>query len=98
MRNNGVSYTYVTRKYMKEVKGMTYITNKDAIKKAMIDNGIKTVTELSVVSGVNRNTLGKILNGDTQPSSAVMYKLVDCLKISPEEAGSIFFSNNLRNA
>ena len=77
---------------------MTHITNKDAIKKAMIDNGIKTVTELSAVSGVNRNTLGKILNADSQPTSTVMYKLVDCLKISPEEAGSIFFSPNLRNA
>lgn len=76
---------------------MTRTTNKNAIKKAMIDNGIKSVTELSTVSGVNRNTLGKILNGDAQPSSAVMYKLVDCLKISPEEAGSIFFGLNLRN-
>lgn len=76
---------------------MTYVTNKDAIRKLMIDNGIKTITELSEVSGINRNTLGRVLNGETQPSAPVMYKLVDCLKISPEDAGSIFFSRDLRN-
>lgn len=77
---------------------MTYTTDKDAIRKIMIDKGIRTVSELSKLSGINRNTLGKVLNGEIQPSADVMYKLVSCLDISPEEAGNIFFSHNLRIA
>lgn len=74
-----------------------YKTDVKEIKKIMIDRGINTMTELSEKSGINRNTLSQVLNGESQPSSDVMDKLVSALKIEPEKAGHIFFSLNLRN-
>ena len=54
--------------------------------------------ELSVETGVSRATLGKILRGEIQPSSDVMYKLAEGLNLSPERAGKIFFAENLLTA
>ena len=71
-------------------------TDTVAIKKLMIENGCGTVSELAEKTGINRNTLAKVLNGQTQPTSYVMYKLVDIFQIAPEEAGAIFFAPNLR--
>ena len=61
-----------------------YKTDVKEIKKIMIDRGINTMTELSEKSGINRNTLSQVLNGESQPSSDVMDKLVSALKIEPE--------------
>lgn len=77
---------------------MKYFADYVAIKKIMIDKGIKTISELAAKSKINRNTLGKVLNGELQPSADVMYKLVSCLEISPIDAGVIFFNYNLRKA
>lgn len=71
-------------------------TDVTELKKVMVDRNINTVIELSELCGVNRNTLGKILNGKEQPSADTMYRLVKGLCISPEKAGSIFFNSNLR--
>lgn len=68
------------------------------LRKLMIDKNITTISELSRVSGVNRNTLAEVLHEKIKPSSDVMYKLVDCLQIAPALAGEIFFGNNLRVA
>lgn len=68
-----------------------------ALKKLMIDNGIKTTVELSEISGIDRNVLGATLSGSKRPSSRTMYALVKALHISPEDAGKIFFTDNLRN-
>ncbi len=73
-------------------------TDTAALKKLMIDNGIKTTKELSERSGVNRNTLAQVVNGKIQPSADVMQKLVMCLNIEPQTAGCIFFKRNLRTA
>lgn len=72
-------------------------TDTIALKKIMIEKQISSVTELSVKSKVNRNTLYKVLHGRIQPSSDVMGKLVNTLDIEPENAGRIFFAINLRN-
>lgn len=74
------------------------VTDVNAIKKAMIDKGFKTICSLAKASGVNRSTLGKILEGKEQPSSDVMFKLADTLDFSPHEAGAIFFAEDLRRA
>jgi transcriptional regulator with XRE-family HTH domain len=66
------------------------------IKKFMAERDINTVVELSQKSGIDRNTLGKILSGTVQPSSNAMERLVYALDIPPEKAGQIFFANNLR--
>ena len=75
-----------------------YKTDTVAIKKRMIEKGIKTITELSALTGVNRNTLSKVLSGESQPSSDVMEKLVYNLEFTPQEAGPIFFMLDLRRA
>lgn len=68
------------------------------LKKLMIENGFNTITQLSNKAEIDRNTLSKVLNSKILPSSDVMYKLVKCLKISPEEAGKIFFNQYLHTA
>ena len=68
------------------------------LKKLMIENGFNTITQLSNKAKIDRNTLSKVLNSKILPSSDVMYKLVKCLKISPEEAGQIFFKQYLHTA
>ncbi len=66
-----------------------------SLKKQMIEKKISKITELSEASGVDRNTLSKVLNEEIQPSSNVMYKLVKALELTPEKAGKIFFGKNL---
>lgn len=73
-------------------------TDHIELRKIMAEKEIKTIKELSEKSGVNRNTLSQIFNGEKQPSSDVMERLVMTLNIKPEKAGSIFFKQNLRNA
>ena len=80
------------------MKDLNYRVDVDEIKKIMIDMRINTILELSKRTGINRNTLSDVLNGKIKPSSDTMYKLVDCLSISPSKAGEIFFKVNLRNA
>lgn len=74
-----------------------YKADVSEIKKAMIDKEIDTIIQLASITGVNRNSLSKILNGETQPSSEIMDRLVDALEIEPETAGKIFFGQHLRN-
>ena len=71
-------------------------TDVIALKKLMIENGFNTTISLSEQSEIDRNTLGKILNGKRQPSAEVMEKLIRTLNIEPKEAGEIFFKRNLR--
>lgn len=75
-----------------------YKTDTVAIKKRMIEKNIKTITELSERTGVNRTTLSKVLSGEKQPSSEVMEKLVFNLDFTPQEAGPIFFMLDLHMA
>lgn len=75
-----------------------YKTDTLALKKLMIENDISTIIHLSSLTGISRNTLSQVLNGQIQPSAAVMHKLVESLKITPEQAGLIFFNPNLRIA
>lgn len=67
------------------------------LRKKMAENEIRTIKNLSDSTGINRNTLSKILSGSAQPSSDSMEKLVVTLHIEPEEAGKIFFTKDLRN-
>jgi len=69
-----------------------------ALKKLMIEKEFDRISELAQASGISRATLSHILNGKAQPSSRIMEKLIITLDILPEDAGKIFFRNNLRNA
>jgi len=75
-----------------------YKTDYIELKKKMAEKEIKTIKELAQKSGINRNTLAKILEGTIQPSSDSMEKLVYTLCLTPEEAGRIFFGVTLRSA
>lgn len=77
---------------------MDYKTDTIALKKAMLDRGIETALELSEKTGINRNTVGDILRGKTQPTSTAMYRIAEVLSIEPADAGRIFFSHDLRSA
>lgn len=74
-----------------------YKTDIIELKKAMVEAGLDKIIDLSGASGVDRNTISKILNGEIQPSSNVMERFVVALCLQPERAGRIFFNPNLRN-
>lgn len=73
-----------------------HVTDIRALKRLMAENGFDTIKSLSIAAEIDRNILGRILRGEVAPSTDVMYKLVDCLHIEPQEAGYIFFNQNLR--
>lgn len=75
-----------------------YKTDTVELRKLMAEKNIKTILELSEKTGINRNTLGRILDGTIQPSSDAMDRLVYTLEIQPEKAGRIFFVIDLRTA
>lgn len=72
-------------------------TDTIELKKAMIEKGFNTNISLAYASGINRDTLGKVLNGQIQPSYDVMNRLIATLELSETKAGRIFFAPNLRN-
>ncbi len=73
-------------------------TDHIELRKIMVEKKYKTIKELSEKSGINRNTLAAVLDGEKQPSSDTMEKLVIALDIEPEKAGRIFFNRTLRSA
>lgn len=73
-------------------------TDTIALKKLMIDCGLTSNTALAEASGVDRNTVGKIVSGKAQPSADVMDKLAQALNMEPATAGAVFFAPNLLNA
>lgn len=62
----------------------------NALRKLMIDKSIDTISLLAKKAGLNRNTLYKVLNGKQLPTANIMYRLIEVLDISSEEAGRIF--------
>ena len=73
---------------------MYYIDIKE-LKKDMVDADLDSIQKLSDASGVNRNTVGDVVNGNILPSSDVMRKLATALMLSSEQAGRIFFAMQL---
>ena len=67
------------------------------LKKIMVEQNLDKIVDLSDASTVDRNTLSKVINGNIKPSTTVIEKLMLALHIPPERAGTIFFSQNLRN-
>lgn len=66
-----------------------------AIRKLMIDRGHKTIKSLANAAGVDRYTLGKVLESKKNPSFDMMQKIVSALDIPAGDAGEIFFNRNL---
>lgn len=74
-----------------------YVVDVVELKKIMVEQGLDKIIDLSNASTIDRNTLSKILSGETKPSTTVIEKLMVTLEIPPEKAGVIFFNMNLRN-
>ncbi len=68
------------------------------LKKIMVENKLEKIIDLSNASKVDRNTLSKVLNKEIKPSTIVIERLMNALKIPPEKAGHIFFKDSLRNS
>lgn len=74
---------------------MEYAVDTIQLRKAMLDAGFTTISELSSASSVNRNTIGGILDGNIRPSSGVIERIAKALSLSGEDVGAIFFSQKL---
>lgn len=74
---------------------MTYKVDAIELRKAMLDRGFTTIEAFSDASGVNRNTIRSILNGQTRPTSTIIDKLSIALEIDGADIGRIFFSQEL---
>ena len=74
---------------------MRYITDTIALKKLMVEKGISTNTALAEAANTDRTTVGKVLNGKTQPSAELMGKLASALEMDSATAGAIFFKPKL---
>lgn len=76
----------------------TRFTDTKELKRQMLDKDYETIKALAEASGIDRMTLSKVLKGTIQPSADVMTKLVKTLDIPSEQAGRIFFNDDLRTA
>ena len=74
---------------------MNYSVDVVELRKAMIDAKIDTIAALSEKSGVNRNTIGDILNGKIRPSGTVIEKIAKALSLDGAQIGRIFFKEEL---
>lgn len=74
---------------------MEYTVDTIQLRKAMIDAGFITISDLSKASNVNRNTIGGILDGNIRPSSGVIEKIALALSLTGDDIGAIFFSQKL---
>lgn len=77
---------------------MKYKVDVIELRKLMVENGFNSNLALEKASGVNRNTISGILSESIRPSVQVMDKLAEALKMTPAQAGSVFFAPDLRIA
>ena len=74
---------------------MTYKVDSKELRKAMINSGFTTIEDLANASGVNRNTISAVLNGETRPTSTIIDRLSVAMELSGTDIGRIFFSQEL---
>lgn len=72
-----------------------YSVDIKELKKAMIDADLDEIKKLSEVTGINRNTLGDVLNGKIIPSTDVIMRLAKALNLTSTRLGEIFFATAL---
>lgn len=61
-----------------------YIADEKKIRKLMIDKNIKSINELSRLSGISRPKLYEYLNGNT-PMQNTFVRLADFFDLKPDE-------------
>lgn len=79
-------------------KNIRYKVDTIELQKAAVERGLTKIKALAIASGIDRNTLGKVMSGKITPSATVMYALANTLELTEEQAGIIFFNRNLRIA
>lgn len=73
---------------------MRYVDTKE-LKKIMVDADCNTIGELAERAGINRVTLGCVLNGEQTPSYETISRLAEALEMSPEAVGRVFYALKL---
>lgn len=66
-----------------------------AIEVKMAELGIKTYVDMAKRTGLDRITISNVINNKSNPSPETMDALYRVLKLTPEEAGRIFFTEKL---
>lgn len=74
---------------------MEYEVDIIELKKLMVEKNCEKIGDLSEASGVDRNTIGEILNNKKSPSTMVMAKIGKALGMDSQQMGSIFFKVKL---
>ena len=74
-----------------------YSVDTRALKIAMAAAGFDTYTSFAAATGISDKTVSSIARGKN-PTYSVMCKMANALKLSPSQAGQIFFHDNLRIA
>jgi len=64
---------------------LKYVVDEKTIRKTMIDRGIKSIAELSRLSGVSKPKIHNYLGGDT-PIATTFIRLCNYLEIDPDKA------------
>lgn len=72
-----------------------YVVDGKAFQKAMVDAEFKSFSALAKASGVDRNTIAAIADGNAKPNSSNIGKLANALKLDDSQVGSIFFKREL---
>lgn len=70
--------------------------NGNMLKAKIVEKGY-TVAGFAKTIGVSKDTLYNVVNNNNRPSYNVMNSIFYALKLKPEEAVNIFFSDNLHN-
>ena len=65
------------------------------LRKKMLENNIFTISELAEKLNLSSSTVSRILNKKQRPSTDVIEKLIIVLGIKENEAGEIFFKEEL---
>lgn len=74
-----------------------YTVDTIALKVVMIQAGYNTIKSFANACEVSDHTVSAILNG-ANPAYSVMCKMISTLKLGAEQAGKIFFNDNLHAA
>lgn len=65
------------------------------LKKLMIDHDIATNTAFAELTGVDRNTLAKMLDGKLFPTYKVITDIAKAMNMDSQQIGSIFFKQKV---
>lgn len=72
-----------------------YEVDSKELKKLMIDHDIESISILSEKTGIDRNTIAKILDGKVLPTYRVIERIAKLLQMDSQQIGSIFFKQKV---